>query len=143
MAWTCDPEATLFIERANIVLGRAGVMLEAGLNEDSAWAAYIASFHVAQAYIFERTGKAFKTHRGVRQEFFRLTQADGRTDPELRRFLARAYEFKSVADYFSGPNPVISQDEAEEAIRTARHFVAHFAQYVSLPNAAPARDVPD
>jgi uncharacterized protein (UPF0332 family) len=87
----------------------------------------------------------FKSHRGVRQEFFRLTQADGRTDPELQLFLARAYEFKSVADYFSGPNPVISQHEAEEAIATARQFVAHFSQYVSLPNSAPSaiKDISD
>ena len=34
-------------------------MLKAGLNEDAARAAYLASFHVAQAYIFERTDKNF------------------------------------------------------------------------------------
>jgi uncharacterized protein (UPF0332 family) len=84
-------------------------MLKAGLNEDAARAAYIASFHVAQTYIFERTGKTSKTHHGVHREFSRLTKDDRRTDPELRRFLSRAYEFKSVADYFPVRTPSYRQ----------------------------------
>ncbi len=111
------PEAALFIQRANTVLDRAAVMLKAGLNEDAARPAYLAS----------RTGKTSKTHQGVRREFFRLTKDASRTDPELRRFLAQSYEFKAVADYFSGPNPVVAPDEAEDAIATARRFVEHFS----------------
>ncbi len=62
------PEAAQFIQHANTVLERADVMLSAGLNEDAARTAYLASFHMAQAYIFERTGKTSKTHQGVRRE---------------------------------------------------------------------------
>ena len=97
--------------------------------------AYLASFHMAQAYIFERTDKTFKTHSGVQREFFRLTKDDTRADGELRRFLSRSYEFKSIADYFAGPDPVTSAEDAAEAVATARQFVAHFTQLVPTPNA--------
>jgi uncharacterized protein (UPF0332 family) len=76
-------EAVKSIEQAAIVLKRADVMLKAGLNEDAARAAYLACFHVAQAYIFERTERTLKTHHGVQREFYRLTKEDVRTDQEL------------------------------------------------------------
>jgi hypothetical protein len=41
-------------------LARAAVMLKAGLNEDAGRSAWMASFPVAKAYIFGRTGKAAK-----------------------------------------------------------------------------------
>jgi hypothetical protein len=42
----------------------------------AARSACYAAFHAAEALIFERTGKAVKTHRGVRIEFARLTKDD-------------------------------------------------------------------
>ena len=136
------PESARFVEQANIILRRADIMLNAKLNEDAAREAYLASFHVAQAYIFERTNRVSKTHSGVQREFFRLTKDDGRTDRDLRRFLSQSYEFKAVADYFSGPNPVTSPEEAAEAIETAKCFVAHFSQLVATPTGMP-RTGPD
>jgi uncharacterized protein (UPF0332 family) len=118
------PESARYIAQADIILGRADVMLKAGLNEDATRAAYLASFHVAQAYIFERTDKTSKTHHGVQREFFRLSKDDRRTDQKLRRFLSQSYEYKAAADYFSGPNPVTSPEDAAEAVATARRFVA-------------------
>ena len=54
------PEVARFVEQANIVLARAAVMLTVDLtidlNGDAARAAYLASFHMAQAYVFARTG---------------------------------------------------------------------------------------
>ena len=44
------PESSKFVEQANVVLARADLMLTVGLNEDAARAAYLASFHVAQAH---------------------------------------------------------------------------------------------
>jgi uncharacterized protein (UPF0332 family) len=55
MVLICEDRVREVVEQANIVLRRADTMLEAGLNEDAARAAYLACFHVAQAYIFERT----------------------------------------------------------------------------------------
>src|ERR1700734_3640454 len=131
------PESAKFIEQAHIVIARADLMLTVKLNEDAARAAYLASFHVAQAYIFERTGKTSKSHRGVQTEFFRLTKDDARVDPLLRRFLSQAYEFKSVADYFAGAEAVTSAADASEAVATSKRFVAHFAGLVPLPGSGP------
>ncbi len=82
------PESATYVAQADIMLSRADRMLGAGLNEDAARAAYLACFHVAQAYIFERTGKTAKTHHGVQTEFFRLTKDNAALDSELRRFLS-------------------------------------------------------
>lgn len=128
------PESAKFVEQANIVIGRAGVMLKAGVNEDAARSAYMACFHVAQAYIFERTGKVSKSHNGVQVEFFRLTKDDSQIDHDLRKFLARAYEFKSIADYFTGPNAAVSAVQAADAIVEAKRFIMHFSGLVVPSN---------
>jgi uncharacterized protein (UPF0332 family) len=44
-------------------------MLGVGLSEDAGRNAYLAGFHAAQAFLFDSTGKAFKSHRGVQREF--------------------------------------------------------------------------
>ncbi len=59
------PESTRFIDQANIVIARAELMLTVKLNEDAARSADLASFPVARAYIFERTGKTSNSHHGV------------------------------------------------------------------------------
>ena len=84
------PEAAAFLHQADVLLVRASTMLSARLNEDAARAAYLACFHVAQAFIYERTDRTAKTDRGVQSEFFRLSRDDPRGDPALRRFLAEA-----------------------------------------------------
>jgi uncharacterized protein (UPF0332 family) len=63
------------------------------LSEDAARAAYLASFHVAHAYIFERMGKS---HDGVQTEFFKLSKDDGRMDAVLRKRRAAAPEVTAV-----------------------------------------------
>ena len=70
------------------------MMLNVGLNEDAARAAYLASFHAAQAYNFERTDKVATSHHGVQTEFLRLTRDNPRADHRLRRFLTKSYDFK-------------------------------------------------
>lgn len=66
-------------------------------------AAYGAGFHAARALIYERTGRNVKTHAGVRSEFAGSTRDDPGFDPELRRFLARAYDLKVTAEYEISP----------------------------------------
>ena len=94
-------------------------------------------FHADQAYIFERSDKVAKTHHGVQTEFLRLTRHDRRINQDLRRFLDRAYDIKSVADYFTGPHPVTSRAEAIDAVPTARRFVDHFEALVPVEAALP------
>ena len=127
------PESAKYIEQANVCIARIRIMMTVSLHEDAARAAYLASFHVAQAYIFERTGKTSKFHHGVQTEFFRLTKDDARVDHTLRRFLSQAYEFKSVADYFTGDEAVIPAKEAADALESAKFSVEHFTTLVSIP----------
>jgi uncharacterized protein (UPF0332 family) len=98
-------------------------MIDGGLNEDGGRAAYLASFHAAPAYIFEREGRAAKSHRGVQNSFYRLTMDQPTFDAELRAFLARSYDLKTIADYESDPNSTTSASEARDAIETAARFV--------------------
>jgi uncharacterized protein (UPF0332 family) len=121
------PEVERFLEKSRKLLGNAHAALEAGLNEDAGRSAYLAAFHASQALIFERLGKVFKTHKGVHTEFQRLTKDDKQLDPDLRTFLSRSYDLKSIADYETGPGSTVSAGRAAEAVETAEKFVAHFA----------------
>jgi uncharacterized protein (UPF0332 family) len=118
------PEAGRFLQNADDHLERGQTMLDAGLNYDAGRAAYLAAFHAAQAIIFERTGKVVKTHKGVNIEFLRLTKDDPAFTPDQRGFLSRAYDFKAVADYDTGPIAEVSSKEAIDAMEVARNFVA-------------------
>ena len=123
-----SPEACRFLQKAEQLLDRAGVMLGVGLNEDAGRAAYLAGYHAAQALIFESIGKVFKSHNGVQSEFLRLTKNDPRLTPHLRTFLSHAYNLKSIADYETGPSSEVSAERAASAIETGKQFVAQVAQ---------------
>ena len=75
-------------------------------------------------YSFERMNKSSKTHSGVHRQFHRLVQHEARIPKELRDFLVRAYDFKSIADYDTSPPPRISPARAAAAITTAELFLA-------------------
>ncbi len=118
------PEAAAFLEKSREFLAKAQDFLDAQRWTDEAGrAAYLAGFHAAQAFLFESTGKVFKTHKGVRTEFLRLTRDDPRLDIELRAFLGRAYNLKAIADYETGTGSSVSAESARAALQTARRFV--------------------
>ncbi len=74
----------------------------------------------AEAYLFERTGKAAKTHWGLRSEFSRLARSEQRIDREYLTFLAEAYEYKSIADCGVGSTlPATTAEDARSAIDSA------------------------
>lgn len=116
------PEAARFLQNAEKHLERGYVMSGVHLNDDAARAAYLAAFHAAQAVIFEWTGKVAKTHRGVQNEFLRLTKDDLRFTPDQRIFLSQAYNFKAVADYETGPSE-LSAEQSIAALERGRGFV--------------------
>lgn len=125
------PQAAHFLKKAQVLLAQADTMLGVALNDAAGRNAYLAGFHAAQAYIFERMGKVFKTHNGVQTEFLRLTKADPRIDVELRPFLASPYDLKAIADYETGPGSEISPVRAAEAVETGKRFVAHIGAHVT------------
>jgi uncharacterized protein (UPF0332 family) len=68
------PESELFLAKARRLLAEAEGMFGMRYNEAAGRTAYLAGFHAAQALIFERTGRAAKTHGGVRTMFLRLSR---------------------------------------------------------------------
>ena len=123
------PEAADYLGKARQCLDEAKqIMALMPLYHIVARTAYLAAYHAAEAYIFERTDKTVKTHRGLRSEFSRLARSEPRIDREFLTFLAQAYEFKSIADYGVGSTvPPITADEAQAAIDTAARLVDRVA----------------
>jgi uncharacterized protein (UPF0332 family) len=69
-------ETADYLAKAGATLADAERIAGLPLPHVAAREAYYAAYHAAEAYIFERTGKAATTHRGVRSEFGRLAHAD-------------------------------------------------------------------
>lgn len=105
-------------------------MLSVHLNDAAGRTAYLAGVHAAQAFIFERTGKTVRSHKGVQTEFLRLTKNDPLLSPELRLFLSQTYNLKTLADYETGPGSEVSPERAAQAVETAKRFVIWMAELV-------------
>ena len=121
------PETGYFLAKARRLLDEAEGMLTMRYNEAAGHTAYLAGFHAAQALISDRTGRAVKTHGGVRTEFHRLIRGDSRFDGTLRDFLGSTCNLKAIADYETGPGSDVSPKRAEQAIAEAKLFVVTVA----------------
>ena len=131
------PEASRFLAKAAKLLAEADKMLGIDLADAAGRTAYLAGFHAAQALIFERLGKMLKTHNGVQTEFLRLTRDDAGLDCDVRAFLSRSYNLKSIADYETGPDAGVSLLRAAQAVGDGRGFVACIEQLVETSEAKP------
>jgi uncharacterized protein (UPF0332 family) len=89
--------------------------------------AYLTAYHAAEAFLHSRTGRIARTHRGLRSEFARLARSEPRMEPEFVRFLATAYEIKSIADYGAAPEANISLADAQATIETASRLIDRIA----------------
>jgi uncharacterized protein (UPF0332 family) len=118
------PETADHLAKARHALENAGKIVQAGVPDVAAREAYLAAFHAAEAYIFERTGKAAKTHHGVRAQFARLAQYEPRISEDLVSFLRAGYQLKAVSDYGIGQAVgAISSADAEAAIAMSVSFI--------------------
>jgi len=124
------PQSDAFLEKSRELLEQAETMLRVGLNEAAGRTSYLAGFHAAQALIFEREHRILKSHKGVHGEFGRLVKDDSRFDVELRAFLGRTYQLKSIADYETGSGADVTQARAAEAITIACRFVDAIDQLI-------------
>lgn len=131
-----SPEAADYLAKARQCLDDAKqVAAVTPLHHIVAREAYLAAYHAAEAYLFERTGRAAKTHRGVRSEFSRLARSEPRIGREFLTFLAEAYEYKSIADYGVGSaSASITAEDARTAIDTAARFISRLAELLALPS---------
>jgi uncharacterized protein (UPF0332 family) len=127
------PEAGLHLTKARQSLAKARAMLTIELADEAGRAAYLAAFHAAQAFIFDRTGRTPKTHQGVRAQFGAWARHEAGIALELRQFLTDGYDLKTVADYGIGPDAVVSNDDATHAIESAALFVECIATLLAVP----------
>lgn len=113
------------------------------LHEAASRSAYLAAMNAARALIFENTDEVTSSHRRVQSQFWVLTKDDPRVDDELRAFLSRAYNFKQIADYETGPAANISAETASAALGAARRFVDCVAALIPPNSCTPnASDTP-
>lgn len=129
------PESIEFLKKAHKLLAQAETMLTVGLADAAGRTAYLAAFHAAQAFLFGRLGKLFKSHRGVHSEFARLARDDARIDPLMRVFLSEAYNLKAIADYETGPGSDVSPERAKGAVEQGKRFVALIGELTSASDA--------
>jgi uncharacterized protein (UPF0332 family) len=123
------PETVDYLGKARHCLAGAKRIAAAEVPDVAAREAYLAVYHAAEAYIFELTGKAVKTHRGIRSQFNRLAQDEPRIGSQLLTFFAEGYKFKAIADYGIGPAiETISAEDATSAIDTAARFIDSITQ---------------
>jgi hypothetical protein len=111
------PEAVEHLDKAREALIKARGLLDV--------------MHYSDEAARERTGRIAKSHSGVRSTFARLVKDDPQVDRALARFLGRAYRFKEIADYGTGPQAVVTVSEAQEAIASAGRFVDGIAGLLS------------
>jgi uncharacterized protein (UPF0332 family) len=117
-------ETADYLVKARATLADAQKIAALPLPQVAAREAYLAAFHAAEAYIFEQSGKAAKTHRGVRSEFTRLARTEPRIGRDLVTFLGAAYQFKTRADYAIGSTAApITDAEATTSLTTAARFI--------------------
>jgi uncharacterized protein (UPF0332 family) len=117
------PEAGDYLAKGRQDLSDGREILQISLANVAARSAYFAVFHAAEAFIFEKTGRIAKTHRGVRIEFARLAKDDPRIAKTLPEFLAQAYLYKEVGDYSVDPDEIVTMQDAERAITAAANFL--------------------
>ena len=117
------PETSAFLSKARAFLTKSDTMFGASLFDEAGRAAYLAAFHAGQALLWQRLGRAIKTHGGLHGEFGRLVKDEPKLDVDLKKFLSRAFTLKTTADYDTGEDAGVSVDAAQEAMATARRFV--------------------
>ena len=117
------PETEDYIAKARECLDAAIKIQSLCLPQVAAKEAYLAAYHAAQAFVFERNGKVVKSHGGMRTQFALLAKDDPRIDRTLAALLGRAYKFKEVADYAVGSQAAVTLTEAQGVIDIAQNFV--------------------
>src|SRR5271157_4082876 len=126
------PEAGRFLDKARQCLADA-VLYQPIVPRIAGREAYLAAFHAAEALLYERTGRIARTHRGLRAQFARIARDEPHIDQSVSEFLGRAYELKSLADYGTGAEAVISVATATAAVETATRFVVCISDLIASP----------
>ena len=105
------PESADYLNRARRLLKQARAIAAIELPDVAGRTAYLAAYHTAQAFIFDRTGKVTKSHGGA-QRVCAPCKGQSRIDRAFAAFLAQAYTLKEIADYGVSPDAGVTIAEA-------------------------------
>lgn len=114
------------LAQARIHLEHARAIAGIGIHEIAAREAYQSAFHAAEAVLIARTGRRAKTHAGLRTSITKLASESDDLNRGWGKFLARAYDLKSLADYGTKTDAVTA-DDARFAIDGAQHMINEVA----------------
>jgi uncharacterized protein (UPF0332 family) len=107
--------------RARESLQAARVLVDAGLFADAVSRSYYAIFHAGQA-LLASTGRAARTHEGVRHLVSEHFVRPGTLSAEFGRAFARAAADRGDADYDA--DAVFTLSIATDSVATAERFLA-------------------
>jgi uncharacterized protein (UPF0332 family) len=116
-----SPESSDYMGTALWALEEARSLLEDDHYEIACREAYTAALNAARAILFEKTGKAHKTHSGTRAELHKLILEGLPFPKELADFLSEGFDIKQRIDY--GPIARKSREEAAQFVDLAAAFV--------------------
>lgn len=109
---------------------------DSGFPEDAVSKAYYAMFYAAKALTVHR-GKMLSKHGAVIAAFGYEFVRSGEMDARLHRYLTKAFEQRSIADYTW--NAEVRDKVASEHIQQAEEFVATAEAYLlAHPDEEPA-----
>lgn len=131
------PECAAYIDKARSQLESARNLARDGYANEAGRAAYLAAFNAAQAYIYDHTGKAAKTHAGVRSQFAQLGTLEPSIGAEMTTFLSDAFNMKKIADYELGPDSLLPMDRVVAAITKATAFVDRLSELLGARASEP------
>lgn len=120
-------EAKALIKRAQRYLKSAEILLQDGDCESSVSRTYYAMFYSAQAVLLTKN-LSFSSHKGVISGFGENFVKTGIFTKEMGREFNRAFEKRQAGDY--DYTFVISNDEAEQMLRSGKEFVGKIAQWL-------------
>jgi hypothetical protein len=116
-----------YLEAAKNKLESAKILLEHKRYDDTVSRAYYAVFHCAQALLISSGIKA-ESHTGVRQLFGLHFIKEGRFDKKFAKYLKNLKDDRENGDY--GIFTLIDEEDAKEAIREAKEFIAETESYL-------------
>jgi uncharacterized protein (UPF0332 family) len=107
MGLICETGDRRYLAKARECLDAAIKINTFPLPQVAAKEAYLAAYHAARAFIFERTGKVVKSDGGMRAMFALVAKDDPRIDRSLGAVLGRAYgePRRGCAGAFTGFQP--------------------------------------
>jgi len=125
------PESADYLTKSRECLDAAKTINAFPLPQVAAKEADLAIYHAAHAFVFESTGKAVKSHKGMRSKFAEVTKGDARFDRALTSLLGRAYKFKEITDYGVDAQGSVTVEEAQELLDLAEQFVERVIQWLA------------